>query len=418
MCATVTGSMRRGARGRSSGTIELVLGELRPGGAEREWCHPEVLRRLRRPRSRCCARRSSRSTSAHSRDSCPPGRGSTATPRRAPASTACATCSSRFRGWRCPPRSGSATSCRAGSAPIHPPGWTNCPRPASSSGSAPGRSVAAPGGSRSTSARTWRCWGRRPAAGGRGGRGSLHEPLRERLERGACFFSDLLVAFGEVSGEELQEALWDLVWAGEVTNDAFAPLRAPRLVARATSAAARAPAGRAPRPEVLGRGARYSGRARLPIQGRWSLTAPLLGAGTDPAGPPAGAVRAAARALRHPDPRAGAGRRACRVASAAIYSELTQLETLGVARRGYFVEGLGGAQFALPGAVERLREQRTGSEPPVVLSAVDPAQPYGAALRGPYAKATAGARPLARPAPLWCSPAASRSSTWSEAAGR
>jgi ATP-dependent Lhr-like helicase len=69
----------------------------------------------------------------------------------------------------------------------------------------------------------------------------------------------------------------------------------------------------------------------------------------------------------------------------AIYPELSQLETLGIARRGYFLEGLGGAQFALPGAVERLRA-RAGpdSEPaPLVLAAVDPAQPYGAALPWP-----------------------------------
>ena len=64
----------------------------------------------------------------------------------------------------------------------------------------------------------------------------------------------------------------------------------------------------------------------------------------------------------------------------AIYGELVALETLGIARRGYFVEGLGGAQFALPGAVERLRAQPPADEPPVVLAAVDPAQPYGAAL--------------------------------------
>jgi ATP-dependent Lhr-like helicase len=69
----------------------------------------------------------------------------------------------------------------------------------------------------------------------------------------------------------------------------------------------------------------------------------------------------------------------------AIYPELSQLETLGVARRGYFVEGLGGAQFALPGAVERLRARRSSDEDaaPVVLAAVDPAQPYGAALAWP-----------------------------------
>jgi ATP-dependent Lhr-like helicase len=66
-----------------------------------------------------------------------------------------------------------------------------------------------------------------------------------------------------------------------------------------------------------------------------------------------------------------------------VYPELSQLETLGVARRGYFVEGLGGAQFALPGAVERLRAQPADDTSPVVLSAVDPAQPYGAALAWP-----------------------------------
>jgi ATP-dependent Lhr-like helicase len=67
----------------------------------------------------------------------------------------------------------------------------------------------------------------------------------------------------------------------------------------------------------------------------------------------------------------------------ALYPELSQLETLGTARRGYFVEGLGGAQFALPGAVERLRSQRADDEKPVVLSAVDPAQPFGAAVPWP-----------------------------------
>jgi ATP-dependent Lhr-like helicase len=76
----------------------------------------------------------------------------------------------------------------------------------------------------------------------------------------------------------------------------------------------------------------------------------------------------------------------------AVYGELRALETLGLCRRGYFVEGLGGAQFALGGAVERLRElrPRDGEEAePLVLAAADPAQPYGAAL--PWPK-RAGAR--------------------------
>jgi ATP-dependent Lhr-like helicase len=68
----------------------------------------------------------------------------------------------------------------------------------------------------------------------------------------------------------------------------------------------------------------------------------------------------------------------------ALYDALSDLETLGVCRRGYFVEGLGGAQFALPGAVERLRSRRADEDvPPLVLAATDPAQPYGAALPWP-----------------------------------
>jgi ATP-dependent Lhr-like helicase len=76
---------------------------------------------------------------------------------------------------------------------------------------------------------------------------------------------------------------------------------------------------------------------------------------------------------------------------AAIYPELSQLETLGTARRGYFVEGLGGAQFALPGAVERLRSQPSDGQRPMVLSAIDPAQPYGSTL--PWPQLDEGRRP-------------------------
>jgi ATP-dependent helicase Lhr and Lhr-like helicase len=83
----------------------------------------------------------------------------------------------------------------------------------------------------------------------------------------------------------------------------------------------------------------------------------------------------------------------------AIYPELSQLETIGVARRGYFLEGLGGAQFALPGAVERLRARPgPGAEAsPVVLSAVDPAQPYGAALPWPKLDDDDSGSPSRRP---------------------
>jgi ATP-dependent Lhr-like helicase len=79
----------------------------------------------------------------------------------------------------------------------------------------------------------------------------------------------------------------------------------------------------------------------------------------------------------------------------AVYGELKALEVLGLCRRGYFVEGLGGAQFALPGAVERLRElrPREGAEAEaLVLAAADPAQPYGGALPWPLRSAGRAAR--------------------------
>src|SRR5262249_40890769 len=59
----------------------------------------------------------------------------------------------------------------------------------------------------------------------------VHEQIRERLRAGACFFTDLLTDISGPTTEELQNAVWDLVWAGEATNDAFAPLRSPKLSA-------------------------------------------------------------------------------------------------------------------------------------------------------------------------------------------
>ncbi len=199
------------------------------------------------------------------------------------------------------------------------------------------------------------------------------ELVRARLAAGACFFTDLLVDV-ELVPEELQEALWDLAWAGQVTNDAFAPLRAPRLtLARAQR-------------DLVRRSGRFSVRQRrgaaAQVQGRWSLTDQLLREDADPSA----RRRAWAELLLE---RYGVLTREQVLAEgvpggfSALYPELSRLETLGVARRGYFVEGLGGAQFALPGAVERLRAQRRDNDPPLVLSAIDPAQPYGAVLRWP-----------------------------------
>ncbi|MGI8593812.1 MAG: Lhr family helicase, partial [Solirubrobacteraceae bacterium] len=203
-----------------------------------------------------------------------------------------------------------------------------------------------------------------------------HDAVRSRLETGAAFFTDLLV-FVELAPEALQEALWDLVWAGEVTNDAWAPLRAPRLtLARAQRE----------RQRRGGRSRRFSSRrtgASAQVQGRWSLVAPLL----EPAPDPMEQRRAQAELLLE---RYGIVTReqvlaeGIRGGFSVLYDSFAQLETLGTARRGYFIEGLGGAQFALPGAVERLRGQREGDEQhALVLAATDPAQPYGAVLPWP-----------------------------------
>ena len=216
----------------------------------------------------------------------------------------------------------------------------------------------------------------------------LHDSIRKRLEAGAAFWTDLLADLSDVEPVELQEALWDLVWAGEVTNDAFAPLRAPRL----TLARREREAGR--------RFARRRRPGAPQVQGRWSLTGRLF-ADAPALGP---RLRALAEVLLE---RYGIVTRETVLAEgvpggfSALYPELTNLETLGTARRGYFVEGLGGAQFALPAAIERLRTMRA-DEPagPLVLAATDPANPYGATLQWPKREGDdSGAGPPACPVP-------------------
>ncbi len=116
--------------------------------------------------------------------------------------------------------------------------------------------------------------------------------------------------------------------------------------------------------------------------GRWSLTAPLF-EDAPTTGP---RLRAQAELMLE---RHGIVTRETALAEgipggfAAIYGELQNLELLGTARRGYFVEGLGGAQFALPGAVERLRSLPRPEGELLCLAATDPANPYGATLPWP-----------------------------------
>ena len=361
---------------------ELVRGELRPGGTQREWCDPEVLRRLRR------------ASLAALRKEIEPA------DQRALA---------RFM-----------------------PSWQGVDRhPASGAGIDRLRDVLVPlqglalpvdvwerdvlprrVGAYSTSWLDQLCsageivWVGAGSLGRRSGRvalyfredaallgappappapeGGVHDALRARLAAGACFFTDLLTDVPGMPTEELVEALWDLVWAGEVTNDAWAPLRSPKL----TAAAPWSQKARAERRRSFS--ARRRG-AQPTVQGRWSLTEALFRSDD-----PAARRRAQAELLLE---RYGIVTREQVLAEgipggfSSLYDSLAALETIGVARRGYFIEGLGGAQFALPGAVERLRSQRDDdAAPPLVLAATDPAQPYGAALKWPKTENRSPAR--------------------------
>ncbi|MFZ0042341.1 MAG: DEAD/DEAH box helicase [Solirubrobacteraceae bacterium] len=362
----------------------LVRGELRPGGSEREWCDPEVLRRLRRASLAALRKEIEPAEQRELARFLPAWQGVD----RHPASGAGI---DRLREILVPLQ-GLALPAEVWERDVLPrrvgaysPSWMDqlC---------AAGEVVWIGAGALGRNSGRVALYFRDDLTllGGPPYRGELpsseaHEAVSERLAAGACFFTDLLVDVEGLSPEEIQEALWDLAWAGLATNDAFAPLRAPRLtLARAQrETLRRAGRNRIP-PARFGAGRRRE-TASAQVQGRWSLTEPLLRGSVDPVA----RRRALGELLLE---RYGIITREQVLAEgipggfSAIYSELSALETLGVARRGYFLEGLGGAQFALPGAVERLRARSGSTEEaakPLVLSAVDPAQPYGAALSWP-----------------------------------
>ncbi|MCW2921071.1 MAG: putative ATP-dependent helicase lhr [Thermoleophilia bacterium] len=237
--------------------------------------------------------------------------------------------------------------------------------------------------------------------------------LRDWLEqRGASFVRDIVAGTG-IPHERTLIALWRLAAAGWTTNDSWSTLRAgaatPAQLAKAAREADRAALGGvepdagtpdAPFGTSRRSGLRTGRRAtrRLPrrgpnagipsgevdvrFQGRWSLL-PTMRASEDER------VAALSEALldtfgivtRH-----AVQARPVPGGFAAVYRALAVQEEIGQVRRGWFVEGLGGAQFALPEAVDRLRAVRepTGGTPPlIVLRANDPAQPFGAILAWP-----------------------------------
>ena len=194
----------------------------------------------------------------------------------------------------------------------------------------------------------------------------LHEKIRDHLKaRGATFFRDVYNACGGGDEDVMLDALWDLVWSGEVTNDTFAPLRLLGPMARRPARKPRLPRLIQPR-----------------ATGRWSLVADLIGSGasaTERLHSEAGVLL-----QRH-----GVLTREAVVGEgwpggfASLYPVLRAMEESGRIRRGYFIEGLGGSQFALPGAVDRLRSLRESGGGIIALAATDPANPYGAVLDWP-----------------------------------
>jgi ATP-dependent Lhr-like helicase len=233
--------------------------------------------------------------------------------------------------------------------------------------------------------------------------GEVHEAVLDALAPGGAWFFRQLAAATGATERALADALWELVWAGRVTNDTFAPLRA--LTSGSGTHRTRRAAPRA-RPNRPGR----SGVRPMPpaISGRWAL---LPEADADPT------RRAHATAERMLE-RHGVVTRGAVVSErtvggfAAVYKVLSAFEDSGRCRRGYFVEGLGAAQFGTAGAVDRLRTfaevpstgsggstasaiERRGETKPdaVTLAATDPANPFGAALPWPERESSGGHRP-------------------------
>ena len=210
--------------------------------------------------------------------------------------------------------------------------------------------------------------------------GELCGKLRAELrKRGASFFADLQISTGTFPAD-LLKALWDLVWSGEVTNDTLAPLRSylrgePRDQRRALH---------------FGRPFRSRRIGPPGSEGRWSLLPEAAGTPTERAAALSQTLLArhgvVTREAVHAEQIAGG--------FSAVYPVLKAMEEAGRARRGYFVAGLGGAQFAVPGAEERLRNFREPQEEPLslVLAATDPANPYGATLPWPKREGDGEAR--------------------------
>ncbi|MDT5023110.1 MAG: ATP-dependent helicase Lhr and Lhr-like helicase [Mycobacterium sp.] len=217
---------------------------------------------------------------------------------------------------------------------------------------------------------------------------ATHRAILDVLAGGGAFFFRQLGQVG-VGEAELKSALWELIWAGWVTGDTFAPVRA--MLSGGPGRKRSAPAhrqGRGKRPPRLSRYsvAHAQTRAADPtVAGRWSALPPA-----EPDSTTRAHYQAELLLNRHGVLTRGAvGAEGIPGGFAMLYKVLTAFEDAGRCQRGYFVESLGGAQFAVASTVDRLRSYLDGVDPErpeyraVVLAAADPANPYGAALPWP-----------------------------------
>ncbi|MCV7009905.1 ATP-dependent helicase [Mycobacterium gordonae] len=224
----------------------------------------------------------------------------------------------------------------------------------------------------------------------------VHREILNTLSGGgAYFFRQLAGAAG--SEAELKAALWELVWAGWVTGDTFAPVRA-LLGGSAGPRKRSAPAHRMQRAPRLSRYSVAHAQVRSAdptVAGRWSALPP-----PEPDSTLRAHFQAELLLNRHGVLTKGAvAAEGVPGGFATLYKVLSAFEDAGRCQRGYFVESLGGAQFAVASTVDRLRSYLDGVDPQrpdyraVVLAATDPANPYGAALPWPTAHAEGSARP-------------------------
>lgn len=330
---------------------QLVRGELRPGGSSGDSCDPEVMRQLRRLtleklRAQVAPVSSARYASFlqqwHEID----------TPRRGIAGLREAI--ERLEGVALPFSELEARILPARVADYHPRMldelgargevvWIG----AGSLGAKDGRILLA-------QRQNARCFAPKPQD--IANRSAIHDAIEEHLRRGGASFLVAIEAAVASSRGEVMAALWDLVWAGRVTNDTFGSLRSRR-----------APTGKRAAPHAA-------------LGGRWSHIESLGAA-------PTATVMAHARATRLLHRWGVVSRNSVRADEiaggfTAIGDVLAAMEAAGSVRRGLFVEGLQGAQYAWPAVIDRLRD-RGQRQRVTVLAAVDPANAWGGALPWP-----------------------------------